>query len=109
MYLVYSHYLDHIIIISVICVLIIVFTIILFYIVPAHRPPRCEILICFLTFIMSLMWIWFTANILITLIQTVANIMDIPKEFLAMTVLTYGNSLSDLILNVAMNIITIVN
>ena len=64
--------------------------------------PNYPILICILTLIMSLIWIWFTANILISLLMTIANLMNINQSFLGMTILTYGNSISDLMLNLSL-------
>ena len=64
--------------------------------------PKCPILICFLTLIMSLIWIWFIANILISLLMTISTLMNINESFLGMTILTYGNSISDLMLNLSL-------
>lgn len=51
---------------------------------------------------MSLIWIWFIANILISLLMTIANLININQSFLGMTLLTYGNSISDLMLNLSL-------
>ena len=64
--------------------------------------PINPILICFLTLIMSLIWIWFIANILISLLMTISTLMNINESFLGMTILTYGNSISDLMLNLSL-------
>ena len=60
--------------------------------------PNCPLIICIYSIIMSIIWIWFIANILIDLLTTIANLMNI---FLGMTILTYGNSTPDLILNLS--------
>ena len=60
------------------------------------------IIIHFITLIMALIWIWFTANILISLLMTISTIVNINEYFLGMTILTYGNSISDLMLNLSL-------
>ena len=57
---------------------------------------------CIFSLIMSLIWIWFTANILIALLMAIATLMNIPDSFLGMTILTYGNSVPDLMLNLSL-------
>ena len=64
--------------------------------------PKCPIIMCIFSLIMSLIWIWFTANILIALLMAIATLMNIPDSFLGMTILTYGNSVSDLMLNLSL-------
>ena len=51
---------------------------------------------------MSLIWIFFIANILISLLMTISTLMNINESFLGMTILTYGNSISDLMLNLSL-------
>ena len=59
-------------------------------------------LISLITFVMSLMWIWLTANILIDLLKAIGLLLNIPDTFLGMTVLTFGNSVTDLALNISL-------
>ena len=63
--------------------------------------PNYPFIICISSILMSIIWIWFVANILIDLLTTLANLMNIPDIFLGMTILTYGNSVPDLILNLS--------
>ena len=63
---------------------------------------KYPLIIHFSTLILSLIWIWFTANILISLLIAISNIININKYFLGMTILTYGNSISDLMLNLSL-------
>lgn len=51
---------------------------------------------------MSLIWIWFLANNLIDLLKAIGLLLRIPDTFLGMTILTYGNSISDLVLNISL-------
>ena len=48
---------------------------------------------------MSLLWIWYTCNILVSLLKDIAELIQIPNSFMGMTILTYGNSIPDLLLN----------
>ena len=63
--------------------------------------PNYPFIICIFSIIMSIIWIWFIASILIDLLMTISNLMNIPDIFLGMTILTYGNSIPDLILNLS--------
>lgn len=67
-----------------------------------YEMPKCPIIMCIFSLIMSLIWIWFTANILIALLMAIATLMNIPDSFLGMTILTYGNSVPDLMLNLSL-------
>jgi sodium/potassium/calcium exchanger 6 len=49
---------------------------------------------------MSLLWIWYTCNILVSLLKDIAELIQIPNSFMGMTILTYGNSIPDLLLNI---------
>lgn len=65
-------------------------------------PPNFPMITSLFTFIMSLIWIWFVADILINLLQATGLLLNIPDTFLGMTVLTYGNSIADLALNITL-------
>lgn len=43
---------------------------------------------------MSILWIYFAANVVIGILSTVGTIFDLPETFLAMTVLAISNSLA---------------
>ena len=81
---------------------IIIISFILYYYSSNNILLNYPIIINVFTLIMSLVWIWFTANILISLLMTIANLMNINESFLGMTILTYGNSISDLMLNISL-------
>jgi sodium/potassium/calcium exchanger 6 len=67
-----------------------------------NRLPKCIILLCLFSFVMSILWIWAIANILVDILKTIGVIYPIPPTFLAMTLLSVGNSLPDLNLNCAL-------
>jgi len=66
-----------------------------------HAPKRFIILFAFIAFLMSILWIWWTANILIDLLTFFGIIFDIKETFLGITVLAWGNSVGDMMANSA--------
>ena len=78
------------------------FSLLIYYYELKREINEYPIIIHFFTLILSIVWIWFTANILISLLMTISNIININKYFLGMTILTYGNSISDLMLNLSL-------
>ena len=82
--------------------LVISLSLLLYYYTTKYEINEYPIIIHFLTLILSLIWIWFTANILISLLMTISTIININEYFLGMTLLTYGNSISDLMLNLSL-------
>lgn len=51
---------------------------------------------------MSLIWIWFIANNLISLLKLLGLLLGFIDSFLGMTLLTFGNSICDIALNIAL-------
>lgn len=101
-FLVYEFYLNHILIFILILTLTISLSVLIYYISTKYEINKYPIIIHFLTLILSLIWIWFTANLLISLLMAISTIININKYFLGMTILTYGNSISDLMLNLSL-------
>ena len=64
--------------------------------------PNCPIIISVFTLVLSIIWIWFIANILIELLIAISTLINIPDSFLGITLLAYGNSMPDLMLNVSL-------
>lgn len=62
--------------------------------------PKHSTIICFWGFAMSLLWIWYTCNILVSFLKDIAELIQIPHSFMGISILTFGNSIPDLILNV---------
>ena len=50
-------------------------------------------------FLMSMIWIWFCAELLVSMLKTFGLIFNIPSAFLGMTFLAFGNSLPELAVN----------
>ena len=101
-FLVYEFYLNHILIFILILTLIISLSVLIYYTSTKYEINKYPIIFHFLTLILSLIWIWFTANLLISLLMAISTIININKYFLGMTILTYGNSISDLMLNLSL-------
>ena len=101
-FLVYEFYLNHILIFILILTLIISLSVLIYYTSTKYEINKYPIIIHFLTLILSLIWIWFAANLLISLLMAISTIININKYFLGMTILTYGNSISDLMLNLSL-------
>lgn len=55
-----------------------------------------------LAFVMSIMWIQFTSNVIIALLQTFGFVTSLPASLLALTVIAWGNCLGDMTADVAM-------
>ena len=56
-----------------------------------------------ISLIISIIWIWFSINFLLSLLITISNLLNIPKIFLNLTILSYGTSISELILNLRLS------
>jgi len=67
-----------------------------------NKLPDCIIFLCIFSFFMSILWIWAVAKTLIDILQTTGVILNVPATFLGMTLLSLGNSIPDLTLNVAL-------
>ncbi len=98
----YNYFLENVFSLILILTILIVITIFSISKVDEDTPKKYEFLIIILTFIMSLFWLWFIANILIAILQTIGLIFNIPDSFLAMTILTFGNCVTDLFLNISL-------
>ena len=53
-----------------------------------------------LAFVMSIVWIWLFSDILVDIIIIIGIILNIRPAFLGLTVLAWGNSIGDSIVNV---------
>ena len=98
----YNYFLENVFSLILILTILILITIFLISKINEETPKKYEYLIIFLTFAMSLFWLWFIANILISILQTIGLIFNIPDSFLAMTILTFGNCVTDLFLNISL-------
>jgi Ca2+/Na+ antiporter len=99
---VFPIYIERVYILIIVLVIVAIISLLFWFCTSKYEMPNYPMTICFFTLVLSLIWIWFTANILISLLMTIANLMNIPDSFLGMTILTYGNSVPDLMLNLSL-------
>lgn len=66
-----------------------------------HAPEKFIIIFALFSFVVSLVWIWWVANILVDLLSVFGVILNIKAAFLGITVLAWGNSVGDMMANSA--------
>ncbi|KAG2382510.1 hypothetical protein C9374_005090 [Naegleria lovaniensis] len=77
-----------------------VFSLIVFFTSRRGKPPRYHFIFVFLAFIMSILWIYIIANEMVDLLTSLGVILQVSDAILSITVLSWGNSLSDLVADV---------
>ena len=102
LYLVYDLYFNDIKILVIVLANVVLLTFVFYFFTSKYKIPNYPIFICIFTLILSIIWIWFSANILIELLIAISKLINIPDSFLGITLLTYGNSLPDLMLNLSL-------
>lgn len=65
------------------------------------HPPKWNIVLIIVAFVMSVVWIMFIASELVTVLAGLGMILTIPATILGLTVLAWGNSLGDMVANVS--------
>lgn len=67
------------------------------------KPPGFLVTIyAMLAFVMSIMWIQYTSNVIMDLLQLFGFITRLPQPLLALTIIAWGNCLGDMTADVAM-------
>lgn len=67
-----------------------------------ERPPRFYQVLAPLSFLTSVLWIYFFAGELVALIGVIGIVFGVSETLLGLTVLAWGNSIGDLISNTTM-------
>ncbi|CAH1452222.1 unnamed protein product [Lactuca virosa] len=65
-------------------------------------PQKCLVLWYALGFLMSVTWTYLTADELVSLLESLGNIIGMSPSIIGLTILPWGNSIGDLTSNVAM-------
>ena len=65
-------------------------------------PERLIFLYAIIAFVMSILWISFTCDIVVDLLGVLGIMLGLPKTLLGLTLLAWGNCLGDMNANVAM-------
>ena len=65
-------------------------------------PERLIFLYAIIAFVMSILWISFTCDIVVDLLSVLGLMLGLPKTLLGLTLLAWGNCLGDMNANVAM-------
>lgn len=73
-----------------------------FFTTKFEKPPVYYPYFTVLSFIMSIMWIYMSADQVVILLQSTGIILNIPNFILGATVLAWGNSVGDLISDIVM-------
>ncbi|KAK9139660.1 hypothetical protein Scep_009341 [Stephania cephalantha] len=71
------------------------------YIVEREPPEREQLPVVLVAFVMSVFWISTVAGELLNSLAAIGTILDLPPAFLGLTVLAWGNSIGDLVADVA--------
>lgn len=58
-----------------------------------NRLPKSILLLCFCSFLLSVLWIWLIAKILVELLESLGVIFNIEQNYLGLTLLAWGNSI----------------
>ena len=65
-------------------------------------PEKLIFLYAVIAFVMSILWISFTCDIVVDLLSVLGVMLGLPKTLLGLTLLAWGNCLGDMNANVAM-------
>ena len=65
------------------------------------RPPKYQPLLAFIGFVMSVGWIYLIANEIVSLLKAIGVYFGISDAILGLTVLAWGNSIGDMVADIA--------
>ncbi|XP_048582960.1 mitochondrial sodium/calcium exchanger protein isoform X2 [Nematostella vectensis] len=67
-----------------------------------YKPPRCHWMFGYLAFIVSVVWIYVTANEIVNILQSFGIVLGLSNAILGLTFLAWGNSIGDLVADTTM-------
>ena len=82
---------------------VILFTIIFYFFTSKDSISNSSIILTLMTLIISIIWIWFAINFLLSLLNTISILFNIPKLFINLTILPFGNNIPELIFNLKLS------
>eukprot|EP00818_Percolomonas_sp_WS_P003485 CAMPEP_0117443628 /NCGR_PEP_ID=MMETSP0759-20121206/4796_1 /TAXON_ID=63605 /ORGANISM="Percolomonas cosmopolitus, Strain WS" /LENGTH=831 /DNA_ID=CAMNT_0005235615 /DNA_START=130 /DNA_END=2622 /DNA_ORIENTATION=- len=85
---------------AILTVIGIVFAIGIFFTSQSRKTPVYHSVLVLLSFFMGIIWIYILANELVDVLQTIGILWQVSDAILAVTVLTWGNSLGDMVSDV---------
>ena len=65
---------------------VILFTIIFYFFTSKDSISNSSIILTLMTLIISIIWIWFAINFLLSLLNTISILFNIPKLFINLTI-----------------------
>jgi sodium/potassium/calcium exchanger 6 len=76
-------------------------SILLFFTTSFDAPPKYEFLVVLYSFVICILWIYAISNEVILILGTLGIVLNIRDAVLGLTVLSWGNSIGDLVANVS--------
>lgn len=67
-----------------------------------EAPSFLVSLLALVSFVMAIVWIQFTSNVIMDLLQLFGFVTQLPEALLALTIIAWGNCLGDMVADVAM-------
>ncbi|KAG2392909.1 hypothetical protein C9374_009486 [Naegleria lovaniensis] len=80
-----------------------ILSIVIFFTSRRKKPPKYMPLFVVYAFVLCTAWIYLVANELLLVLEALGTVIGIPTSVLAITVLSWGNSLSDMIADVVVS------
>lgn len=68
----------------------------------AFEPPKCQAIVAYVGFVMSILWIYLLATEIISLLKTVGIMFSMSDTAIGLGVLAWGNSLGDIVANISL-------
>nr|CAG8600818.1 9331_t:CDS:10 [Entrophospora candida] len=65
-----------------------------------NKPPKFYSLLCFMGFVVAMVWVFLIANEVVGLLQAVGLIIEVSDAILGLTIFAMGNSLGDFVANI---------
>jgi len=84
---------------AVLLILGFVVSVVIFFTSTTEDPPKYQPVLTFWTFVISVFWIWLISAELVYELQSMGIILNVSNVIIGATVLTWGNSVGDIVAN----------